>query len=260
VTQPADDSPNPLSAALAVVIALVAVVAAVAFLGLRDDDDDAAPGTVAATATPSASAGPATAAPTTGAPVASTKVGPCTYRSEAAPARDVTPPTEADLRTGSVTATLQTSAGTVTLRLDGAAAPCATASFVSLARQGYFDGTPCHRILDGTAGDGAIAQCGDPSGTGTGGPGYVYDEENLEGATYGRGTLAMAKTMAPGTTGAQFFLVTQPFPLDPVYSVVGAITGGLDVLDKVIKAGTQDGSGDGAPKTPLKLVKVTTSG
>lgn len=241
-------------ALLAVVIAVVVVVAAVAYLGLRDDDGDAAPGTLKVADSPSAAA--TSAAPAAG----TTTVGSCSYVDDGRASRPVTPPTEADLRTGNVTATLETSAGTVTLELDGTKAPCATASFVSLARQGFFDKTPCHRILDGTAGPAKIAQCGDPSGLGNGSPGYQYAEENLAGATYPRGTVAMAKTEAPGSTGAQFFLVTGDFQLDPVYTVLGTITGGIENLDKVIDAGTADGSGDGAPKTPLELTKVTTSG
>jgi peptidyl-prolyl cis-trans isomerase B (cyclophilin B) len=259
---------------LAAVVAVVLVVAAVAYLGLRDDDKDAAPGSLRASATPSASApadpaqptgAPATQAPPTGAPASTTKVGSCSFVAEGEPSRPVTPPTEADLRTGTVTATLTTSVGTVTLKLDGAKAPCAVASFVSLARQGFYDKTTCHRVLDGgAAGGGSIAQCGDPTATGAGGPGYTYAEENLDGATYPRGTVAMAKTAAPSSTGSQFFLVTQDFPLDPSYTVLGTITGGIDGIDKAVKGGvkpgTEIGAGGGQPNTPLDITKVTTSG
>lgn len=273
MTEPTDEPNNSLAAVLAVVIAVVVVIAAVAYLGLRNDDADAAPGTLkqaappAVTAAPTETAAPtdAPAQPTAAAPGAgTTTVGPCTYVSDGRASRPVTPPTEADLRTGPVTATLTTSAGVVTLKLDGAKAPCATASFVSLARQGFFDKTTCHRILTGGPGEGAIAQCGDPLGDGTGSPGYAYGEENLKGASYTRGTVAMAKGNAPGSTGAQFFLVTQDFPIPPEYTLLGTITGGLPALDKVIAGGIKPGTelqyGGGTPNTPLDIKTVTTSG
>lgn len=269
MTEPADDgNPIPLSAFLAVLVAVVAVLATVAFLGLRDDSADAAPGTV------NRSVPPPTSAPATGAPSAPVQqtvpagaitVGPCTYIPAGPPSREVTPPTEADLRTGPVTATLVTSIGTLELALNGADAPCATTSFVSLARQGFYDNTPCHRIIDGSADGGAsIAQCGDPTGSGTGGPGYTYAEENLAGATYPRGTVAVAKTRAPNSSGSQFFLVTQDFPLPPEYTVLGTITSGLEALDaaiaKGVKPGTGSPAGGGEPIQPITIITATTSG
>jgi len=266
VTEPADDgNPIPLSAFLAVLAAIVAVVATVAFLGLRDDSDDAAPGTVRQSAAPVATdpaaqpTAPVTEAPTV--PAGATTVGPCAFVPAGPASREVTPPTEADLPSGPVSATVVTSAGTLEFALDGAGAPCATASFVSLARQGFYDGTPCHRIIDGSVDGGtSIAQCGDPTGTGTGGPGYTYAEENLDGATYGRGVLAMAKAQAPGSTGSQFFIVTAPFDLPPEYTVLGTVTSGLEGLDAAIargvKPGTESPAGGGEPLQPITITSV----
>lgn len=262
MTEPADNGPNPLSSFVAVIVAVVAVIAAVAYLGLRDDDGDAAPGTIAqssASATPT-DAATATAQPTEAAPAAgAVTVGSCTYNPDGSASKPVTPPTEADLRDGTVTATLTMNIGTVVLSLDGAKAPCATTSFVSLARQGFYNDTTCHRILSVTPPDtAAFAQCGDPTGTGTGGAGYQYAEENLDGATYPRGTVAMAKTQAPGSTGSQFFLVTGDFQLQPEYTVLGTITSGLEALDTALAKGTQPGTE--MPLEPIDITSVTTSG
>ena len=100
-----------------------------------------------------------------------------------------------------------------------------------------------------------MLQCGDPTGTGTGGPGYSFAEENLEGATYPRGTVAMAKSAAPASTGSQFFLVYGDSALPPEYTVVGEITKGLDVLDEIAEGGVAeaDENGNTAPKTPVQI-------
>ena len=103
---------------------------------------------------------------------------------------------------GIVNVVLDTSCGTLELALDADTAPESVNSFVFLARQGYFDGTVCHRYVPGF-----MLQCGDPTGTGTGRPGYtVSDEYPAEGFVYEKGTVAMANS-GPGTTGSQFFLV-----------------------------------------------------
>lgn len=183
-------------------------------------------------------------------------VGDCTFRPDGEPSRPVEPPSEQDLVTeGTRTATIATDQGDLTLELLAADAPCAVASFASLARQDFYAGTPCHRLV--TEGI-FVLQCGDPTGTGTGGPGYQFDEENLEGATYPRGTVAMAKTAAPGTSGSQFFLVFQDTPLPPEYTPFARITGGLEVLDTVAAAGAAppDANGTTAPNLPVQISSV----
>ncbi len=183
--------------------------------------------------------------------------GRCTWLdSGQTPSRPVSKP-PVDPSTDPQVATVTTDQGALTVTLENAAAPCASASLASLASQGFYDDTPCHRLT--TAGI-FVLQCGDPTGTGTGGPGYQFAEENLQGATYPRGTVAMAKGTAPGTSGSQFFLVYEDSPLPPQYTPFGRITGGLDVLDKVAAAGVAPGP-DGAAKTdgPPKLaVQITT--
>ena len=160
------------------------------------------------------------------------------------------------------TTTLTTSAGDLTLTLDGAAAPQAVASFVSLAESGYFDGTSCHRLT--TSGI-YVLQCGDPTGTGTGDPGYKFGpvENAPTDDVYPAGTVAMARQGGNAESmGSQFFLVYEDstIPSDAAggYTVFGTITSGLDVVQAVADAGTQDGSGDGSPATPVTIEGVET--
>jgi len=103
-----------------------------------------------------------------------------------------------------------------------------------------------------------VLQCGDPTGTGTGGPGYAFDDEALEGASYPRGTVAMANS-GPGTNGSQFFLVYADTALPPDYTPLGTITSGLEVLERVAAAGSDDsnGPGDGRPRTPVQIRTLT---
>ncbi|MFC1416504.1 peptidylprolyl isomerase [Streptacidiphilus cavernicola] len=150
------------------------------------------------------------------------------------------------------TATLKTSCGDVTLKLNAKAAPVTVNSFVFLAGQDYFDHTKCHRL---TTSGLYVLQCGDPTGTGSGTPGYSFPDENLTGATYPAGTVAMANS-GPNTNGSQFFLVYKDTQLPPSYTPFGTITGGLDILTRIAADGTADGGGDGAPKDTVVINSV----
>ena len=153
---------------------------------------------------------------------------------------------------GTVDLALDTSAGAVTVQLDRAAAPCTTQSFVHLAGKKFFDGTRCHRL---TTANIFVLQCGDPSGTGSGGPTYQIKDENLPKAKYTRGVVAMANG-GPNTNGSQFFIIYKDSTSLPKnYTVIGKVTAGLDVVDKVAKAGSdnKNGAGDGAPKIPVTI-------
>ncbi|MEU2201388.1 peptidylprolyl isomerase [Isoptericola sp. NPDC019482] len=148
------------------------------------------------------------------------------------------------------------------MELDGAAAPQAVASFVSLADQGYFDGTACHRLT--TQGI-YVLQCGDPTGTGTGDPGYSYGpiENAPEDDVYPAGTLAMARQGDNGESmGSQFFVVYQDstIPSDTAggYTVFGTVTSGLDAVQAVADAGVDGGAGDGSPASPVIIEGVET--
>ncbi|MFC9659135.1 peptidylprolyl isomerase [Nocardia sp. NPDC127606] len=153
------------------------------------------------------------------------------------------------------TATLETTCGTVTIALDAAAAPRTVNSFAFLAGEGYFDHTRCHRLT--TQGI-FVLQCGDPTATGMGGPGYKFTDENLAGAVYPAGTVAMANA-GPGTNGSQFFLVYRDTQLPPNYTPFGTITEGLDALTNIANAGVAGGGADGTPVADVVFNAVTTT-
>ncbi|MRG58566.1 peptidylprolyl isomerase [Agromyces sp. CFH 90414] len=169
----------------------------------------------------------------------------------------------ADLAEGRTwTGTLTVNGIPLGVELDGAAAPQAVASEISLAQSGFYDGTSCHRLT--TSGI-YVLQCGDPAGDGTGGPGYSYGpvENAPADDLYPAGTLAMARQSGNGSSmGSQFFIVYQDstIPSDAAggYTVVGRVTSGLDQLQaSVISAGTADGAGDGAPAVPVTIDSFT---
>lgn len=147
------------------------------------------------------------------------------------------------------------------LELDGMAAPQAVASFVQLAEDGFFDGTSCHRLTtDGIF----VLQCGDPTGTGTGGPDYRFGpiENAPADDVYEEGVLAMARQGGNGSSmGSQFFIVYEEssIPSDAAggYTVFGRITSGLDELvDQVVSAGVEGGATDGRPAAPAVVTSV----
>ena len=177
--------------------------------------------------------------------------GPCHYPRTADPARKVDLPPAQPAPAKQLTIT--TNRGAITTTLDGASAPCTASSFTSLAKQGYFDGTRCHRLT--TQGI-FVLQCGDPTGTGSGGPGYSFDDELTGKETYPAGTLAMANA-GPNTNGSQFFLVYADTSLPPSYTVFGKMDrAGTRVVARIAAAGTADGGPDGAPKQAVRITSV----
>ncbi|HEY3505616.1 MAG TPA: peptidylprolyl isomerase [Actinocatenispora sp.] len=192
-------------------------------------------------------------------PTGSAASGACRYPSDGQqPAREVrTPDPESAVPT---TATLVTNRGTITVRLAADKAPCTLRSLASLARQGFYDDSPCHRL---TTRGLWIVQCGDPSGTGRGGPGYTVPDENMPtggGIAYPRGTVALANTGESGTGGSQFFICYRDDDLPPSYAVVGTVSAGMSVVDGVAAGGEVDetGPGDGKPRLPLTITSMTT--
>lgn len=225
---------NVIGSAIAVVVITLAVVAQITY-------QTSGPG--APVAEPSASA---TATPTPAATDANTGDVPS---AELAEGRDWT---------GSMTV----NADSLGFTLDGAAAPQAVSSFISLTQSGFYDGLSCHRLTtDGLY----VLQCGDPNGDGTGGPGYSYGpvENAPADDVYPAGTIAMARQSGNGySQGSQFFIVYQDttLPTDAAggYTVLGQITSGLDALQAdVIAKGTADGSTDGAPAEAVTIGSVT---
>ncbi|MFI5508829.1 peptidylprolyl isomerase [Mycobacterium sp. NPDC051804] len=180
----------------------------------------------------------------------------------AKPPRTGRVPTEPAL----VSASITTNRGGIGLQLDNAKSPCTVNNFASLAQQGYFDDTTCHRLAaTPTLG---MLQCGDPSGTGQGGPGYRFPNEYptnqfrltdpmmQQSVLYPRGTLAMANS-GLGTNGSQFYLVYRDSMLPPTYTVFGTIDQtGLATLDKIAAAGVADGGDDGKPEQDVMIENV----
>ncbi|MEV0973602.1 peptidylprolyl isomerase [Microtetraspora glauca] len=232
----------------AVVVVIGAAVGAVALMGGGDD--------ATATAKPTtAAAEPKAYDPSTGT---------CTYVASA-PGEQVknvgTPPEK--ISTAPATMTIKTNYGDIVATLDSVNAPCTVNSFKFLASKDYFDNTRCHRL--GTTFP--ILQCGDPlakadgknATDGQGGPGYRFVDENLAGAKYNRGVLAMANS-GPATNGSQFFIVYGETGLSADYTPFGTVTKGLEILDKVAKRGIIAGAqndGTGAPKQPVEIKDVT---
>ena len=192
----------------------------------------------------------------------------CQYPGAGEASRKVNPP-----RTGKIpmdeaeiSVSMATDQGNIGLMLNNAQAPCTSNSFASLAGQGYFNDTPCHRLT--TSDSLSVLQCGDPTGKGTGGPGYEFANEYptnqyqpdnpalQQPVLYPRGTLAMANA-GPGTNGSQFFLVYKDSQLPPNYTVFGTIDEtGLATLDKIAGAGVEGGGQDGPPATKVQVKTI----
>ncbi|WP_406231119.1 peptidylprolyl isomerase [Nocardia sp. NBC_01009] len=249
------------------VVVAVATVTGVYFLTRGDDSENNAASetkdaSLSAAAPPAAQAKPASVN--------------CTYRDGQRPAdKPVNKPrTEGILTDGpnaKLSVSMETSQGPIGLTLNNAESPCTVNSFASLASQGYFDGTSCHRM---TAGEGLkVLQCGDPTGTGMGGPGYEFANEyptdqyapgdpaaESQPVAYKRGVLAMANAGpgpdGGGTNGSQFFIVYGDSELPPQYTIFGTVDqDGLATLDKIAKGGQDNanGPGDGKPKLPVTI-------
>jgi peptidyl-prolyl cis-trans isomerase B (cyclophilin B) len=206
-----------------------------------------------AAATPSASA--PTAAPNPCAKPAAGKPGTKQWKKEPALTID---------KSAKYTLDLQTTCGAIPITIDAAKTPHTANSFKFLADQGFFDHTICHRLT--TTGI-YVLQCGDPKGTGEGGPGYTIPDENLKAlgkadsagtVTYPAGTVAMANTGKAHTGGSQFFLVYKASPLAPTYTPFGTVSSaGMKVLTKIAGAGENTGQGDGAPNAKVVINKAT---
>ncbi|GAA1665007.1 peptidylprolyl isomerase [Fodinicola feengrottensis] len=244
-----------MQAGIGAIIAVVIVIAGGWFLISKFGGGNKTNANAAATPSASVSASPAP--------------GSCVYAKDTNPppkgARSVGVPTTTNVpHTGTQTVTMTTNQGVIEFTLETAKAPCTVHSFTFLAGKKYYDGTPCHRLL--VTGSFAL-QCGDPSGTGTGTPGYEFGTENLPtGANppYPAGTVAMAKGSDPNSNGSQFFIVNKDSSFDgPNYSVFGHVTKGLDVVNKIAAGGVKlgpnaaAGSEPDAPKINVQITSIT---
>ena len=199
-----------------------------------------------------------------------TKKAACTYTAAAPAAKKASLPPGNPPSDEPTSLTIATNVGDVKISLDADKAPCTVNSFVSLAKQGYFDGTKCHRLVNQGI---FVLQCGDPSATGQGGPGYSFADEltdsdprlqpcagqvdptsGKEVCTYTAGTLAMANAGAD-TNGSQFFLVYKDSPLPAAYTVFGKMSAaGVKVVQDVAKGGLA--ADQTAPKTAVTITSV----
>jgi peptidyl-prolyl cis-trans isomerase B (cyclophilin B) len=255
-----------VGSAAAAIVVVAAVVATVVVTNRGSDSQNAAATTTPTTS--SADAAPA-AAGTLPAFAAPAGLGDnCQYPPAEQASKPNKPPRTGKVPTdpAQISASMSTTQGNIGLQLDNGKSPCTVNSFASLAQQGYFDDTPCHRLT--TSPDLSVLQCGDPTGQGTGGPGYQFaneyptnqfqpDDPKLnEPVVYPRGTLAMANA-GPGTNGSQFFLVYKDSKLPPNYTVFGTIDEtGLATLDKIGAAGVAGGGEDGKPATDVNVKSI----
>jgi len=235
---------NAIAIGLTVIVVLAVAIGAAL---LRRTSTTAASPAASATSAPSASAG------------ASNAANPCPTPTVTAPAtpkswRTAPPKTLAGGKSWQLT--MATTCGNVVATLDGAKAPQAVSSAIFLSRNGFWNGSPCHRLTtDGIY----VLQCGDPTGTGSGSPGYSFGpvENAPKDGVYPAGTVAMARSDSPDSNGSQFFIVYKASSLPaPGYTIMGRITSGLDVVQKVAEGGAQGGS-DGKPLRPISIVSTS---
>ena len=152
---------------------------------------------------------------------------------------------------GVYTATLHTTLGDISVEFLPAEAPLAVNNFLFLAGQGYYDEVIFHRVISGF-----MLQCGDPTGTGRGGPGYSFRDELDGPGKYERGTLAMANA-GPNTNGSQFFIMHKDYGLPHNYTIFGKVTAGLDIVDAIAALGTDPND---RPNDTPSITSITLTG
>jgi len=218
-------------------------------------------------ATPSASKSASPSASATASAAVAEPATHCTYTQTDSTGKPAMPATTPDYK-AAYTATINTSLGKISINLLNSKATCTVNSFVHLAETNFWNGSQCHRVSNSQGL--YMLQCGDATARasqrlscssttlGTGGPGYAFHDENLTGATYKAGTVAMANSGA-NTNGSQFFLVFKDTSLPPSYTPFGTITSGLDILQNVANAGTSCtfSAGGGVPKEKVVINSVT---
>lgn len=254
---------RPLGVIAASAAAILLIGGGIVFFATRDSDESVTAqdetSTSAETTTPEATYEPLAMKRATPLPATVT----CDYRSSGEAANDATVPAKDNISTeGTVTVKLETNKGPIPMELDRSVAPCTVNAMEHLAKENYFDDTVCHRIT--TEGI-YVLQCGDPTGTGSGGPGFEFDNEyptdeadgSQEPVSYPRGSIAMANA-GEGTNGSQFFLNYGDSPLPPAYTYFGQITEeGLSTLDSIAEAGADGGAADGQPAEQVVIEKTS---
>jgi peptidyl-prolyl cis-trans isomerase B (cyclophilin B) len=242
-----------------IVIAAIVVV----FVVATTNDDKKHPAADNPTvASPSATASPSsTPSPSTTVVTEGRTGGGCGYTEAPSTNTDLknvgVPPDPKKTPTTDRVLTLDTNRGTIKIRLNATLAPCNVQSIAYLAAKGFFNHTSCHRLV--TTGI-YVLQCGDPTGTGAGGPTYSVKDENLGQADYVQGAVAMANA-GPDTNGSQFFIMTKDSNagLAKSYTEIGTVTEGMNIVEAVAAGGSNNanGAGDGKPKLTLTFTTVT---
>lgn len=251
---------RPLKIGAAAAVVILAIVAGIWFLATRDSEEQITADEETTTTTEAPEMEPLTMARAEALPATVT----CEYPEAGDASREVSSPATENISTeGTVTVTLDTTQGPIGMELDRSVAPCTVNVIEHLASEGYYDDTVCHRLT--TSGI-HVLQCGDPSGSGAGGPGFQfaneYPTDELDGPAtspviYPRGSIAMANA-GPDTNGSQFFLNYEDSPLAPDYTYFGQISEeGLATLDKVAEAGAEGGAADGAPAEEVRIETAT---
>ncbi len=251
---------RPLKIGAAAAVVILAIVAGIWFLATRDSEEQITADEETTTTTEAPEMEPLTMARAEALPATVT----CEYPEAGDASREVSTPATENISTeGTVTVTLDTTQGPIGMELDRSVAPCTVNVIEHLASEGYYDDTVCHRLT--TSGI-HVLQCGDPSGSGAGGPGFQfaneYPTDELDGpatspVVYPRGSIAMANA-GPDTNGSQFFLNYEDSPLAPDYTYFGQISEeGLATLDKVAEAGAEGGAADGAPAEEVRIETAT---
>ncbi|HET7173303.1 MAG TPA: peptidylprolyl isomerase [Nocardioidaceae bacterium] len=245
---------------IAVVVAVVVAVIGAVIAVLAATGGSPGTPTAAATSTP-----PATTGPTTPAAVKST--GASKLHCSKPPPLPKSPqsfrhaPSPSLAQDATWDATIRTTCGDISLQLDGKKAPKAVSSFLFLAGKGFWTDSPCHRVTTAASGI-FVLQCGDPTGTGTGGPGYTFGVENApKNGNYPAGTLAMARTSDPNSNGSQFFIVYKDTKLPTAgggYTIFGRVAKGLDIVRGIAAKGTAGPGGSGEPNQPISILGVST--
>lgn len=257
---------RPLGVVAASVVVILALVGGIWFMTTRDGDDEEIQAEETATGTSPEEAPEATVLAAQRENQLDETVT-CTYDENGEDANGAEVPNGDDISArGTVTVNFQTNQGDIPMELDRELAPCTVNAITELADSGFYNDTICHRM---TTGGLNVLQCGDPTGSGAGGPGFQFadeyptdetDEADLQNpVTYPRGAVAMANS-GPDTNGSQFFLNYADSQLAPNYTYFGTVTAdGLETLDKIAEAGVEGGQPDGAPAEEVKIESAEVS-
>jgi peptidyl-prolyl cis-trans isomerase B (cyclophilin B) len=236
---------------LAVILIIAAVIVVPKLVGSSDAATPAAGSTTPAS-TPTSSGGLAA-----GQKLAAGCTAP--PANQTAPKQQKEVPAKATAAGKTFVATVKTTCGDLTFELDGTKAPQTVASFINLAKTGFWAPSPCHRVT--TEGI-YVLQCGDPTGTGQGGPGYTFGIENAPNdGKYATGVLAMARTQDPNSNGGQFFITYKETQLPTEgggYTIFGKVTKGLDIVEKIAaNKALPPSPTDGTPVSPISILSVS---